>query len=73
MTRARDTADRRRALVATVPERMAESGAVQKRRNGGRDGLFEAYDDEMALRLGHTRRTVEPSATRIARLREGDA
>lgn len=74
VTRARDTVDRRRVLVATVPERMAEFGAVWKRLNGGWDALFDAYDDdEVALLLGHMRRTVELSATQIARLREGDA
>ncbi|MFB8087263.1 MarR family transcriptional regulator [Streptomyces sp. col6] len=74
VTRARDTEDRRRVLVATVPERMAEVGAVWKRLNGGWDGLFDAYDDEeAALLLTHMRRTVELSATQIARLREGDA
>ncbi|MEW1893250.1 MarR family transcriptional regulator [Streptomyces sp. IBSBF 3010] len=74
VTRARDTADRRRVLVATVPERMAEFGAVWKRLNGGWDALFDAYDDDqVALLLGHMRRTVELSATQIARLREGDA
>ncbi|MEU2026438.1 MarR family transcriptional regulator [Streptomyces sp. NPDC016469] len=74
VTRARDTADRRRVLVAAVPERMAEFGAVWKRLNGGWDALFDAYDDdEVALLLGHMRRTVELSTTQIARLREGDA
>ncbi|NEC63483.1 MarR family transcriptional regulator [Streptomyces sp. SID9727] len=74
VTRARDTADRRRVLVATVPERMAEFGAVWKRLNGGWDALFDAYDDDqVALLLGHMRRTVELSAAQIARLREGEA
>ncbi|THA70780.1 MarR family transcriptional regulator [Streptomyces sp. A0958] len=75
VTRARDTADRRRVLVTIVPERMAEFGAVWGRLTGGWDVLFDAYDDdEVALLLTHMRRTVELSAVQIARLRaEGDA
>lgn len=72
VTRARDTADRRRVLVATVPERMAEVGAVWQRLSGRWDTLFEPYDDdEIALLIGHMRRTVELSAAQIALLREG--
>lgn len=71
VTRARDTADRRRVLVATVPGRMAEFGAVWERLNGDWAAMFEAYDDdEVALLIAHMRRTVELSAAQIARLRE---
>ncbi|MGW1224396.1 MarR family winged helix-turn-helix transcriptional regulator [Streptomyces sp. NPDC001478] len=74
VTRARDTADRRRVLVAPVPERMAEVGAVWQRLSGPWDTLFEPYDDdEIALLIGHMRRTVELSAAQIALLREGAA
>ncbi|MEU1365833.1 MarR family transcriptional regulator [Streptomyces sp. NPDC005803] len=71
VTRARDTADRRRVLVATVPERMAEFGAVWERLNGGWAALFEAYDDdEVAFLIAHMRRTVELGAAQIERLRD---
>ncbi|WNI24184.1 MarR family transcriptional regulator [Streptomyces sp. ITFR-16] len=71
VTRARDTADRRRVLVTTVPARMAEFGAVWERLNGDWAAMFEAYDDdEVALLIAHMRRTVELSAAQAARLRE---
>lgn len=72
VTRARDTVDRRRVLVATVPERMAEFGAVWERLNGGWAAMFETYgDDEVALLIAHMRRTVELSASQVEGLREG--
>lgn len=72
VTRARDTVDRRRVLVATVPERMAEFGAVWEQLNGRWAGMFETYDDdEVALLIAHMRRTVELSAVQVAGLREG--
>ncbi len=74
VTRARDTADRRRVLVETVPGRMAEFGAVWERLNGGWAAMFDAYDDdEVALLIAHMRRTVELSAVQIETLRDGDA
>lgn len=74
VTRARDTADRRRVLVTTVPERMAGFGAVWERLNGGWAALFEAYDDdEVAFLIAHMRRTAELSAAQVERLRDGDA
>ncbi|MFF1836127.1 MarR family winged helix-turn-helix transcriptional regulator [Streptomyces sp. NPDC058231] len=73
VTRERDTTDRRRVLVATVPERMAEFGAVWERLNGDWAAMFEAYDDdEVTLLIGHMRRTVELGASQIARLRSGE-
>lgn len=73
VTRERDTADRRRVLVATVPERMAEFGEVWARLNGDWAAMFEAYDDdEVALLIAHMRRTVELSAAQIERLRGGE-
>ncbi|MEU9320826.1 MarR family winged helix-turn-helix transcriptional regulator [Streptomyces sp. NPDC048295] len=75
VTRERDTVDRRRVLVATVPERMAEIGAVWQRLNGAWAAMFEAYDDnEVALLITHMRRTVELSASQVEALRKaGDA
>lgn len=73
VTRERDTADRRRVLVATVPERMAEFGAVWERLSGDWAAMFEAYDDdEVALLIAHMRRTVELGAGQTARLRSGE-
>ncbi|MFE7329798.1 MarR family winged helix-turn-helix transcriptional regulator [Streptomyces sp. NPDC057565] len=73
VTRERDTADRRRVLVATVPERMAEFGAVWERLSRDWAAMFEAYDDdEVALLIAHMRRTVELGAGQIARLRSGE-
>ncbi|MFD0023717.1 MarR family winged helix-turn-helix transcriptional regulator [Streptomyces sp. NPDC058382] len=73
VTRARDTVDRRRVLVATVPERMTEFGAVWEQLNAGWAAMFEGYDDaEVALLIAHMRRTVELSAVQVAGLREGD-
>lgn len=72
VTRERDTVDRRRVLVTTVPERMAEIGAVWERLNGAWSAMFEAYDDdEVALLITHMRRTVELSALQVEALREG--
>ncbi|MFG2628997.1 MarR family winged helix-turn-helix transcriptional regulator [Streptomyces sp. NPDC048473] len=72
VTRERDTADRRRVLVTTVPERMAEIGAVWEWLNGAWAAMFEAYDDdEVALLIAHMRRTVELSALQVTALREG--
>lgn len=72
VTRTRDTVDRRRVLVATVPERMAEFGEFWQQLNGGWAAMFETYDnDEVALLITHMQRTVELSAVQIAGLREG--
>lgn len=73
VVRERDAADRRRVLVSTVPEKVAEFGRMWDRLGGGWFVLFERYDDdELALLIGHMRRTVEFSAAQVARLRGGE-
>lgn len=73
VTRERDTKDRRRVLVRTVPERMAEFGALWQRLNGAYTAMFDGYDDdEIALLIGYMRRTTELSAAQMERLRGGD-
>ncbi|MFG2134549.1 MarR family winged helix-turn-helix transcriptional regulator [Streptomyces sp. NPDC048751] len=72
VVRERDAEDRRRVLVATVPEKIAEFGRVWDRLGGNWVALFGDLDDtELALIIGHMRRTVEFSGEQIARLREG--
>lgn len=72
VVRERDAADRRRVLVATVPERIAEFGRMWERLSGGWYELFEELrDDELAVLVGHMGRTVEFTAEQIARLRDG--
>ncbi|MER5751377.1 MarR family winged helix-turn-helix transcriptional regulator [Streptomyces sp. NPDC002088] len=72
VVRERDVADRRRVLVATVPERIAEFGRVWDRLGGGWTALFDGLDDtELALIIGHMKRTVDFSGEQVARLREG--
>lgn len=74
VVRERDTADRRRVLVVAVPEKMAEFGQMWQRLSSGWYELFEQLDeDELALLIGHMRRTVTFSAEQIGRLRDGDA
>ncbi|NGO13473.1 winged helix-turn-helix transcriptional regulator [Streptomyces sp. HC44] len=73
VVRERDAADRRRVLVATVPEKAEEFSRMWGRLSGGWYALFEELeDDELALLIGHMRRTVEFTATQIARLRDGE-
>lgn len=73
VVRERDVQDRRRVLVATVPERIAEFGRMWDRLGGGWSALFEELDDaELAVVIGHMRRTVEFSARQVARLRAGE-
>ncbi|MET9387231.1 MarR family winged helix-turn-helix transcriptional regulator [Streptomyces sp. NPDC002928] len=72
VVRERDVADRRRVLVATVPERIAEFGRVWDRLGGGWTALFDGLDDtELALIIGHMKRTVDFSGEQVTRLREG--
>lgn len=73
VTRERDTEDRRRVLVATVPERLAEFGEVWGGLSGGWWRMFDDYDDaQLDLLLTHMRRTVDLSTHQVARLRAGD-
>ncbi|MFI6490517.1 MarR family winged helix-turn-helix transcriptional regulator [Streptomyces sp. NPDC050564] len=73
VVRERDAVDRRRVLVATVPEKLAEFGRMWDRLGGGWYELFDGLEDaELALIIGHMRRTVDFSAEQIARLRGGD-
>jgi DNA-binding MarR family transcriptional regulator len=73
VVRERDAVDRRRVLVATVPERIEEFGRMWAKLSGGWYALFEELeDDELALLIGHMRRTVEFTAVQIARIRGGE-
>jgi len=73
VVRERDAEDRRRVLVVTVPERIAEFGRMWDRLGGGWSALFEELDDaELAVVIGHMRRTVEFGAQQVARLRAGE-
>lgn len=73
VVRERDAADRRRVLVATVPERIAEFGRVWERLGGGWSALFDDLDDsQLGLIVAHMRRTTEFSAAQVARLRAGE-
>lgn len=72
VVRERDAADRRRVLVATVPDRIAEFGRMWERLGGTWSTLFADLDDaELAAIVRHMTRTVEFSGEQIARLREG--
>ncbi|MEV0171016.1 MarR family transcriptional regulator [Streptomyces sp. NPDC050803] len=73
VVRERDAADRRRVLVATVPEKVAEFGRMWDRLGGGWNALFDDLDDpQLALIIDHMRRTTEFSAAQVERLRAGD-
>ncbi|MFF8288493.1 MarR family winged helix-turn-helix transcriptional regulator [Streptomyces sp. NPDC016309] len=70
LTRERDVHDRRRVLVTTVPERMAELGAVWERLNAPWAAMFDDYTDEqLAFLAAYMRRTTEFSVAQIRRLR----
>ncbi|MET7650347.1 MarR family winged helix-turn-helix transcriptional regulator [Streptomyces sp. NPDC005486] len=72
VVRERDAADRRRVLVAAVPERIAEFGRMWERLGGDWMPLFEDLPDaELAVIVRHMRRTVEFGAEQVTRLREG--
>ncbi|MDX3799648.1 MarR family transcriptional regulator [Streptomyces sp. AK04-3B] len=72
VVRRRDAADRRRVLVATVPERIAEFGRMWERLGGDWMPLFDDLADaELAVIVRHMRRTVEFGAEQVVRLREG--
>ncbi|CAL9479844.1 MarR family winged helix-turn-helix transcriptional regulator [Streptomyces sp. Tu 3180] len=73
VVRERDAGDRRRVLVATVPERAAEFGRVWSRLGGGWIALFDDLDDsELALFIDHMRRATDFGAEQAARLRAGE-
>ncbi|MEU6284627.1 MarR family winged helix-turn-helix transcriptional regulator [Streptomyces sp. NPDC047028] len=73
VVRRRDDADRRRVLVATVPERIAEFGRMWESLSGDWSALFDDLDDtELATIVRHMERTVDFSGTQIARLRAGE-
>ncbi|MEU1270295.1 MarR family transcriptional regulator [Streptomyces sp. NPDC005799] len=73
VVRRRDAADRRKVLVLTVPEKIAEFGRMWERLSGGWSTLFDDLDDtQLAVVVGHMRRTVDFSARQITRLRTGD-
>ncbi|MEV0639546.1 MarR family winged helix-turn-helix transcriptional regulator [Streptomyces sp. NPDC050619] len=73
VVRERDAADRRKVLVATVPEQAAEFGRLWDRLGGGWGELFDDLDDsQLAVIIEHMRRTTEFSAKQVARLRAGD-
>ncbi|MFI5680701.1 MarR family winged helix-turn-helix transcriptional regulator [Streptomyces cellulosae] len=73
VVRERDAADRRKVLVTTVPEKVAEFGAVWDRLGGGWVALFDDLDDsQLAVIIEHMRRTTEFSGTQVARLRGGE-
>ncbi|MEU5767179.1 MarR family winged helix-turn-helix transcriptional regulator [Streptomyces asoensis] len=72
VVRERDATDRRRVLVVTVPERIAELGRMWERLGGDWMPLFEDLTDtELAVIVRHMRRTVEFGAEQVTRLREG--
>lgn len=72
VVRERDAADRRRVLVRTVPERITEFRRAWDRLGDGWVGLFDDLDEsQLALLVGHLRRTAELGTVQAARLRDG--
>ncbi|MEV5551669.1 MarR family winged helix-turn-helix transcriptional regulator [Streptomyces sp. NPDC052309] len=73
VVRKRDAADRRRVLVATVPERIAEFRRLWDGLGGGWVALFEDLDDsQLRLLIDHMRRAAEFGASQVERLRGGE-
>jgi DNA-binding MarR family transcriptional regulator len=73
VVRERDAADRRRVLVATVPEKAAEFGRVWERLGGEWSALFDDLDEaQLGLIVDHMKRTTDFSAAQVARLRSGE-
>ncbi|MEV0982057.1 MULTISPECIES: MarR family transcriptional regulator [unclassified Streptomyces] len=71
--RERDAADRRKVLVVTVPERIAEFGRMWDRLGGGWYALFDDLDEsQLGVIVDHMRRTTRFGAEQVARLRAGD-
>ncbi|GGJ60932.1 MarR family winged helix-turn-helix transcriptional regulator [Streptomyces brasiliensis] len=74
VVRERDATDRRRVLVATVPERITEFCQTWEDLGGTWSTLFTDLDEpELAAIVRHMKRTVDFSTQQIARLREGRA
>ncbi|MFE3191290.1 MarR family winged helix-turn-helix transcriptional regulator [Nocardia sp. NPDC059240] len=70
VTRVPDTHDRRRVLVAPVPERLAHIAAVWDELGvGWRAMLGEHTDAELEVILGHLRKAQQLSRTQIEQLR----
>ncbi|PWI17352.1 MarR family transcriptional regulator [Streptomyces sp. Act143] len=73
VVRERDAEDRRRVLVATVPEKIVEFGRMWDRLGGGWTALFDDLDaGQLGLIVEHMRRTTEFSARQVERLRAGE-
>jgi DNA-binding MarR family transcriptional regulator len=72
VVRERDAADRRRVLVATVPEKIADFRRMWERLGDGWAALFDDLDEsQLTLLIGHLRRTAEFGTVQVARLRAG--
>ncbi|MDQ0959917.1 DNA-binding MarR family transcriptional regulator [Streptomyces sp. B4I13] len=72
VVRERDAADRRRVLVATVAERIAEFGRMWERLGGDWTPLSDDLaGTELAVIVRRMRRTVESGAEQAVRLPEG--
>ncbi|MFD7447489.1 MarR family winged helix-turn-helix transcriptional regulator [Kitasatospora sp. NPDC059827] len=73
VARQRDEADRRRVLVAVLPDALARFGEVWRELGGDWAAIFaEDSEDELAFLLRHMNRTVELSHRQIARLADAD-
>ncbi|AJP03214.1 MarR family transcriptional regulator [Streptomyces cyaneogriseus subsp. noncyanogenus] len=72
VVRERDSVDRRRVLVATVPEKIADFRRMWERLGDGWVALFDDLDEsQLTLLIGHLRRTAEFGTVQVARLRAG--
>lgn len=72
VVRERDAADRRRVLVATVPEKITDFRRMWERLGDGWVALFDDLDEaQLTLLIGHLRRTAEFGTVQVARLRAG--
>lgn len=70
VTRRPDAQDRRRVLVAAVPDRMTRVQAVWDDLSGGWQALFEDLNEaELEVVIRHMRRAQQLSRTQIERLR----
>jgi DNA-binding MarR family transcriptional regulator len=72
VVRRRDERDRRRVMVAAVPEKAAEFRRVWERLNGGLSSLFDDLDDaELRLVVAQLRRAADYHGEQVVRLRAG--